>query len=208
MRWEARRRRLGVGGARGRGEGRGVAHAAIVCGAPQRARRRREPSSAEQAHRRPTAAAPRAPRLRFPRRPAPLRSFPGRRSARHGQLSPHSRPGPHSALQEGEDRGAVAAERLTGLGAPLKGAAPREERWVLKSDPGRLLTGLIPFCTQRRPRPGDSKRSFHHGDSHACFLFSASTNLGADRTNEHPAGPKLLRNQPGQVNGASQQPGC
>lgn len=80
---------------------------------------------------------PHAPHLRFPPRPAaPLpHSLSGRRCDQPGQLSPHSRPGPHSAPQEGEDRGAVAVERLMGPGAPLKGAASRAELWVLETDP-------------------------------------------------------------------------
>nr|XP_037850759.1 atherin-like [Chlorocebus sabaeus] len=44
-------------------------------------------------------------------------------------------PGPHSAPQEGEGRGAVAAARLTEPGGPLKGAAP----WAQGGGPRRRL---------------------------------------------------------------------
>lgn len=169
VRRAARQRQGGWGCGRG-GEGRGVAHAAIVCGAPRRARRR-EPSSAKQGRRGlPAAARTLLTSGSRPAAPRP-RSLSGRRCDQPGQLSPHSRPGPHSAPQEGEDRGAVAVERLMGPGAPLKGAASRAELWILETDPD----GGYPVWTQEHNRSGDSERSFHRGGP--GFFFTPGADI-------------------------------
>lgn len=71
-------------------------------------------------------------------------------------------PGPHSAPQEGEGRGAVAAARLTEPGGPLKGAAPRARGGARRARRARRGGGA------RAPSPGRPPASgFAPGETEA-----------------------------------------
>ncbi|KAL4681271.1 hypothetical protein H8959_006748 [Pygathrix nigripes] len=135
--WQVRRH--GGAGHAGRGalgEGRGL-RAPLLCAGLLRTARRGRCSLLRQAAARP--------------RPRPARSWPLARTPPHSSAAAAAAasvgatlgqpplaalpPGPHSAPQEGEGRGAVAAARLTEPGGPLKGAAP----WAQGGGPRRRL---------------------------------------------------------------------
>lgn len=139
------RRSLGSRGGAGRGAreswggGAWAARAAIVCGAAPHGAGWELPSA------RPGAASPWPPPARSsPLAPAPpvYRPPPPSRALRSARPALAALPpGPHSAPQEGEGRGAVAAA-LTEAGGPLKGAAwraPGEGRRERVGATGSLL---------------------------------------------------------------------
>lgn len=164
--------REGGGRARGRGKGAGL-RAPLLCAGLLRAARAL-PSA------RPGAASPWPPPARSSAlAPAP-RLVPAAAASR-AMCSARPAlaalpPGPQSAPQEGEGRGAVAAARLTEPGGPLKGAVQRAPGWGGKwgrgeGPPGgraptrpqpslslRALGKLSP--RRRRTRPSDGPGEF------------------------------------------------